>query len=548
MDLIQQMADRIYGIDLGTTYSCVSYVDERSGRPVIIPNADGLATTPSVVYFQSDSTVLVGGEAKRAMESDPERAVSFVKRNMGKDDYRQRIDGYEYCPEEISSHILLKLVADAEARLKEENRLEHPIKRVIITVPAYFGARERKATQQAGQIAKLDVVEIINEPTAAAMAYFTEREHPNETVLVYDLGGGTFDITLMKASGPEMQELVVKGDDRRGGYDWDLKLLEIVASRFALNHPEAADLANDTDWKNRNLDKAENCKKSLTSKPQTTFAVIHGSTYDKVEIKREEFEAQTEGLLDETIQMVDRVLKIAEEKGFDPPRRLLLVGGSTRMPMVQARLKQFLAPRHIEILIHDPDQAVAKGAAFLGFIKRIQEVIASNGGDFALLVERFPNIREFLNRGTPEPETILSRSLGVEYQDRDTSVVLIEHLLHQNDPLPIEMSKTFSTLLEHQTAVLLRIFEQNTDEESALPASNRKVAEITIPNLGPLRLPKGSPLEVTMRMERNFTGVAIGREPSSGTVVQGTFKVEGLTKERISGIMSHVEQASVPTL
>ena len=546
MDAIQQMADRIYGIDLGTTYSCVSYVDERSGRPVIIPNADGLPTTPSVVYFQADGSVLVGGEAKRAMESDPDRSVSFIKRYMGKDDYKQRIDGREYGPEEISSHILLKLVADAEARLKEENRLDHPIKRVIITVPAYFGARERLATRQAGEIAKLDVVEIINEPTAAALAYFTERSDPHETVLVYDLGGGTFDITMMKASGPEMQELIVKGDDRRGGYDWDLKLLEMVASRFALSHPEAADLADDAEWKSRNLDKAENCKKSLTSKPQTSFAVIHGSTYDKVEIKREDFEAQTEGLLEETIGMLGRVLEIASEKGFDPPRKLLLVGGSTRMPMVGARLKQFLEGKFIEVLIHDPDQAVAKGAAFLGFIKRIQEVIAANGGDFALLVERFPNVREFLNRGTPEPETILSRSLGVEVHDTATDGLIVVHMLHQNDPLPIEISDTFFTRFDNQSAVLMKIHEQVSEEESSVVASNRVVAEITIPGLGPLRLPKGSPLEVTMRMERNFEGVAIGKEPKSGKVVQGTFKVEGLTKEQIGGLIARVEQASAP--
>jgi molecular chaperone DnaK (HSP70) len=474
--------------------------------------------------------------------------VAFIKRYMGKDDYRQVIGGKAYRPEEISAYILAKLVADAEARLKEEGRLEHPIKRVIITIPAYFGAREQLATKQAGEAAKLEVVEIIKEPTAAAMSYFTEREHPNETVLVYDLGGGTFDITLMKAVGPEMQELVIKGDDRRGGYDWDLKLLEIVASRFALNHPEAADLANDADWKNRNIDKAENCKKSLTSKPQTTFAVMHGTTYDKVEIKREEFAAQTEGLLEETVQLLGRVLEIAEEKGFDPPRRLLLVGGSTRMPMVQARLKQFLADRSVEILIHDPDQAVAKGAAFLGFIKRIQEVIASNGGDFALLIERFPNIREFLNRGTPEPETILARSLGVKVHENGTPNTIVSHLLHQNDPLPMEVTKTFYTVEDYQTGVLLQILEQNSAEESSLVPSNRQIAEITIPDLGPMRLLKNSPVEVTIRMERDLTGTATGREPKSGKVVQGTFKVEGLPKDVLRGIAEHVSEAMAVSL
>jgi molecular chaperone DnaK len=468
------------------------------------------------------------------MEGDPDRVVAFIKRYMGKDDYRQKVDGKEYLPEAISALILKKLVSDAETRLREENRLAYPLKRVIITVPAYFGQRERLATRQAGEMAGLEVVEIVNEPTAAAMSYFTEKDRPNETVLVYDLGGGTFDITLMKAVGPEMEELVVKGDDRRGGYDWDMKLAELVAHKFSASHPEAGELAKDEDWKRRNLDKAEECKKSLSSKKQAVFIVVRGDVMKRVEVSQEEFEAKTEVLLDETIHLVQVVLEEGKKREYDSPQKILLVGGSTKMPAVRRRLKELFSDQRVEVLVHDPDQAVAKGAAFLGFIRRIGEILEKSAGDFRLLVERFPNIGPFVEKGLPEPEPILSRSLGFQVVDEASGKPIVVHLLKQNDRLPVEGRDTFVTRVDNQDVVVLPVLEQNSETTSEDPKSNRKIAEVRITNLAPFKLPAKSPIEVLIRMNKDFRGVAIGREVKSGQEVPAELKVEGLSRQQIT--------------
>ena len=224
---------RVFGIDLGTTYSCIAYIDEY-GKPVVLKNSDGDLTTPSVVMVETEGNVIVGSEAKRSLEIDPDRTVQFIKRKMGKEDDTFTLNGREYSAPELSAYILEKLVNDANEELRQQGVIENgeEIKDVVITCPAYFGMQEREATKTAGEIAGLNVIDIINEPTAAAISYGAMGSEKNETVLVYDLGGGTFDITVMNINGNEISVVCTGGDDTLGGKNWDEALIDYLVERY----------------------------------------------------------------------------------------------------------------------------------------------------------------------------------------------------------------------------------------------------------------------------------------------------------------------------
>lgn len=532
MSLQEQVQDRIYGIDLGTTYSCLAYVDEASGVPVIVSNSEGQLITPSVVFFGPDRQVEVGQAAKNSIPLDPERGVAFVKREMGTSKVIG-IDGKDYRPEEISALILKKLVQDASERLKEQGKLSAPITRVVITVPAYFGLTEREATKAAGKIAGLEVVDILNEPTAAALSYRAGQPPTEDVLLVFDLGGGTFDITLMQVSGTTIREIFVEGDHRRGGYDWDLALLDLLVERFLEKHPELSEARTNESWRRAMLETAERMKKDLSRYETTKSMVVYGTVAAQVEISRKEFEEETAILLDGTMALVRTVLNKIDDESLKP-RKVYLVGGSTKMPAVPVALEELLSKKlsqKVEIIPRDPDLAVAKGAAFHAFILRLKEIVEANQGDFSAISALFPSAEPYIK--TNPVFTVLSRALG--YQVIVNGKHVVNHLAFHNHPLPVRASATYGTLVNHQDTVCLPVFEQAGEEPSSDPNHNKRIGELEITGLGPSKLPEGSPIEASLQVEADGTVTVSAREPVTGkSALARLFIVGAMTAKEVA--------------
>ena len=330
--------NRIFGIDLGTTYSCIAYVND-AGKTEVVPNTDGDLTTPSVVFFEDSRNVVVGKTAKEELKTSPERVISLVKRSMGEKDVRfSGVADTPLSPQEVSAHILRKLVQDAQ----DYTRQEEPIKDVVITCPAYFGFSQKEATRQAGEIAGLNVRYVIPEPTAAAIFYgMTEDTSRNQTVLVYDLGGGTFDVTVIEVDAGNIEVVCVDGDHNLGGANWDEDVATWLAEKFSEEHGTKTSELMDSDetWQEL-LDLAETAKRSLTSKTKHSTRVTHGTNRSRIELTRADFDAITDGRLENTIMLTRNVLEKAKAKGRHDIDKILLVGGSTYMPQVQDRLKK----------------------------------------------------------------------------------------------------------------------------------------------------------------------------------------------------------------
>ncbi|WP_028128956.1 Hsp70 family protein [Selenomonas sp. AE3005] len=373
----------VFGIDLGTTYSCIAYVDE-NGMPTVVKNMEGDNTTPSVVFFEDENNVTVGQVAKENAVIEPQKTVSFVKEHMGKDDFDFAPYGQKISPEEVSSHILRKVTKDAAEQLGTE------VKDVVITCPAYFGTAECLATKHAGEIAGLNVLAIIREPAAAALSYLTRQQGSDKTVLVYDLGGGTFDVTVMKIASDGRAEIVCyEGDQALGGQHWDKAVVDYLKDEFQEQH---SDMQED-DWLPEDLqelrNKAEKAKKELSGRGQTKVTLNVAGRRAQIELTREIFDSLTQSLLNRSIDCTDRAIAMAmakkqgtganegvEDAVFNRTLEqvrndsktaaktvideILLVGGSTRMPQVATALtERYDIPQQIL----DPDEAVAKGAA-----------------------------------------------------------------------------------------------------------------------------------------------------------------------------------------
>ena len=308
------MNNGIFGIDLGTTYSCIAYVDE-FGKAVTIRNADGEMTTPSVVYFEDTEKQIVGTEAKTSMVMEPENTVAFIKREMGTD-FRREIHGVSYSPQEISSKILKKVVGDANAALREQGILkqDEEIKKAVITCPAYFGMAEKDATKNAGIIAGLDVLDIINEPTAAAINYGVINADQKKNVLVYDLGGGTFDVTIISIGGNSINVVCTGGDPKLGGKDWDNQLKDYLVDRWKKEMDTDEDISEDLETLSALMESAEKAKKTLSTKDTAKIIVNHEGERMKVEITREMYDNMTGRLLERTIELTNSCLTEAEKK------------------------------------------------------------------------------------------------------------------------------------------------------------------------------------------------------------------------------------------
>jgi molecular chaperone DnaK len=458
----------VIGIDLGTTYSVVAYLDSH-GRPTSVPNAAGDILTPSVVLFEPDGAV-VGKQAVLGAAMEPDKVAECVKRDMGSKHYRKPINGEYLPPEVISSYVLRALRADAERKLGA-------VKKAVITVPAYFDEPRRRATMDAGRLAGLEVMDILNEPTAAAIAFgyqegFLDRsagvrsERPVR-VLVYDLGGGTFDVTIVEMSGQSFVAVATDGDVRLGGKDWDEKLIEIAAQRFIKAHGK--DPRQDPECHQDLWLAAENAKKTLSERPKATMVVNYPGNRYKVEVTRQEFEEATAPLLLRT-RTTAEIVVLGRGLSWSDIDKVLLVGGSTRMPAVTAML-QDLAGRAPDRTV-SADEAVAHGAALYADLLAQKTGLGPGHTEFSIT-------------------NVNSHSLGVVGIEPATKRKVNAILIAKNTPLPKAALRRFKTAKANQPNVRITVLEG----ESEQPDACTEVGVCVIRGLPP-NLPAGWPVEV----------------------------------------------------
>ena len=475
----------VYGIDLGTTYSCVSQVDKYD-QAIVLRNFEGDATTPSAVYFDGPERVVVGKEAKEMLASEPENTVVFVKREMGVDasfDKATNQFPYHYDPAEISSFILKKLVKDANSLGDNPE----PIKDVVITCPAYFGTKERMQTKQAGEIAGLNVLAIINEPTAAAIAYGVKVDEPKR-ILVYDLGGGTFDVTMINVDGGAIKVIATGGDHHLGGVDWDTALAEYALGVYNEQNGTSYSLDEDIRLKSRLLIDAELKKKQLTAKPSVKWNIDYEGRSARVEITRELFDSLTVNRLEETIEATRKVIEIAEQKGYKGFDELLLVGGSSRMPQIKERMDREFG---CNAKLTDPDECVAKGAAIYAMNEAyIQAVRDYEEGDSLSKPDPLKGDRTTV-------VNVTSKTYGTDVLVNGE--VKVQNIIFANASLPVKRTMTFTTSVEKQQAISLKVVESDFTN----PETDQIVEEkfCTVLEDHTLKLtkewPKGTPVLVT---------------------------------------------------
>lgn len=545
----------IFGIDLGTTYSVVSYLDE-SGRASVTRNADNSETTPSVVYFESATNVVVGQVAKEAASQDPDNVVSLVKRHMGDKDYRRSFHGEEHTPSSLSAIILQALAQDAQASAGRE---AHD---VVITVPAYFGLLEKEATRTAGAIAGLNVIGIIPEPVAAALQYGITGGAEGRTVLVYDLGGGTFDVSLIRVGQDRVEVVVVGGDHHLGGADWDDRLFEHLLEA-AVQQLGDDDLRDDASELEDLRQRAEKLKRDLTSREQVAVQVRHGGDTAKVQVTRAQFEEMTRDLLEETLRITERTLADAEAKEPGVTARLddvLLVGGSSYMPAVARALTEKFgwSPR-----LSDPNLAVAKGAALYAAGRTVKfwdpgsdtvRVDAAPGADAEGAVPDAARISAVAARtGLAEADlrglagtsivNVLPKALGVKLVDtsaagwQDGAGDYVHHLVEPNTALPVgTVTLTAATVHAHQDEVAVELWEQAGAVPTREMADNVPVDNGTgaITGLSAHRLPVGSPIHMNLEVDPEGTVHLRAVEPRSGSDLQITVRIQVLTEEEVA--------------
>jgi molecular chaperone DnaK (HSP70) len=519
----------IFGIDLGTTNSCIAHVDQ-AGQAVIIPNSEGEMTTPSVVQFESN-TRIIGREARRYAVLYPQQVAMNFKQKLGRPGEHYHYGGYKYTPEEVSSYILKKLADDAEVYLYR------PVKDVVITCPAYFGIAQREATAKAGEIAGLVVHEVINEPTAAAILYgLTQQE--DHVALVYDLGGGTFDVTVIAIHNKEIRVIVTDGDNDLGGYQWDHELVTYLDQQW-MAQTGLSDTPLSTDAGCIDLlNIAEEAKKSLSIRQKTLAVVHHAGQRVSIEVMRTTFESLTAGLLEKTIKITRKAMQAAQQHGVKQIDQMILVGGSTRMPQVRERLEREF---YIPLRVLDPDLAVAKGAALYGqkllLEEKIRQPIAQITGSRSTQItfEQAPGAVQDLaiqqlateTRLTPRSikktiETrvinVASRSFGVIATDIRQNAKIISNIVLKNDPLPIAKSHKYRTAEENQENVEIQIVETDVAQARVDDLQQGEILGKAILRLPP-GLPQYSIIEVTFALQQDGRLQMVGRELGSNTAI-----------------------------
>jgi molecular chaperone DnaK len=517
-----------YGIDLGTTNSCIAYVDQ-TGLPVILKSAIGEDTTPSVVYFESPENVVVGREAKETAMLAPHLVAELVKRQIG-EDIHYSFHGQDYTPESISALILRELARAARAQAGEE------IHDVVITVPAYFGLLEREATRKAGQIAGLNVLDVLAEPVAAAVNYQVLGEGAEvRHILVYDLGGGTFDTTVIRIDGDDIHVVCTDGDRHLGGADWDSAISEYLLRGFTEQYPQL-DPGGDEQFMQDLANAAEQLKKALSA----TMARKHNVRFDgsvaQLELTREHLEELTSELLERTIDITGRTIATAQKKGVERFDDVLLVGGMTIMPAIARTLKERFG---LEARLQDPHLAVAKGAALFALMKKVQVSIPRDGDrsateqvaqDTGLRVEQVESLM------AKHVTTVVPRAFGLKVVDLNDPVYKIDpkrareyisHLLTANTPLPADTGpQPYSTVFDKQTEVRLEVWEQAGAVASEELRHNTHIGEGRLQDLPPR--PAKTPFQVVFHMTETGLLQVHAREADSGREVRFEIQIGGL--------------------
>jgi len=539
-----------FGIDLGTTYSVISYVDEY-GRPAVVrDSASGSETVPSVVYFENADNVVVGAQAKNVAVLYPDRVVHRVKREMGRERHWE-FDGDTYTPESISALILKQLAQNAEIETGK------PVHEAIITVPAYFGMLERDATRNAGRIAGLDVLGIVPEPVAAALQYDVTETDRERLVLVYDLGGGTFDTTVIRLAPDSVEVLCTDGDQELGGVDWDERLITHILEEFGRQARPDSDPTDDLQFMQELREKAEDLKRQLSQMTSRAFPLRYAGAQANLEITRDAFERVTRDLLDNTLRYTDRTLeKLTAKAGLSDPAQhiddVLLVGGSSRMPAVTAALTERYgwAPRLL-----DPDLAVAKGAARFALSRAIWNWDQTAGADAApptpeerqerivALAQRTGVDEAALARMAAKQITnVLPKAFGVRlvdttkpgWQNDNMAASYVAHLVHADEKLPSgPRPLEASTLVHHQPDLEIVVYEQAGGEESPDLSANKPVdrGNGLITGLPPL--PAGSPIDIMMTVDDEGLLTVRAIEPTSGKNLTIEVRVSVLTEEEV---------------
>ncbi len=496
---------KIFAIDLGTTYSAIAYVDEH-GKPVIIPNAENQSITPSVVFFDGDN-VIVGDIAKENTKLYPNEVVTLIKRSMADPNFLFEYHGTEYKPEEISAYIIRKLIKDASQELGEE------ISDVVITCPAYFGINEREATRLAGEIAGLKVRQILNEPTGAAIAYGKIESTEEKVILVYDLGGGTFDITMIHSKPDAIDVICTGGDKELGGKDWDDRIIQYLVDQFQVKTGCNDNILEDIDiWQDLQLTVEKN-KKTLSQRAKAPIIVTYHGERAKIELTRDKFEELTQDLLERTISLTKDMLLEARKKGYSKFDEFILVGGSTRMPQIIKRIEQEFPAMKPKLF--SPDEAVVKGAALyalkLSLNDELSKRVTKHSGKSPAEVKLNDIPEEIVQEVADDAgftlatvkhsqiaiRNVTSKSFGVLAVNEDNKERVV-NLVLKNTPVPTKITENFGTHVSNQETVEIIIMETDVTDKELQPEHAIEIgtAILTLPP----NLKTGSPIEITFTL------------------------------------------------